>query len=128
MAGYCRTLPARTRTSHQAKPGIVRKVLVKGIGIISALGLDRVSSFDGAFHAKSAISAAPPSVLLLLPNALSASVPQGFPASETAKAPDLKFEPLFPETHIFQPAFLFESMIFAEARQMQADKDGLPAS
>jgi 3-oxoacyl-(acyl-carrier-protein) synthase len=56
----------------------LRKVLIKGLGIISPLGLDRLSSFNAALEAKSAVSSAPDSILALLPNAMSANVPSGF--------------------------------------------------
>jgi 3-oxoacyl-[acyl-carrier-protein] synthase II len=56
----------------------LRKVLIKGLGIISPLGVDRLSSFNAALEAKSAVSSAPDSILALLPNAMSASVPIGF--------------------------------------------------
>jgi 3-oxoacyl-[acyl-carrier-protein] synthase II len=56
----------------------LRKVLIKGLGIISPLGLDRLSSFNAALEAKSAVSFAPDSILALLPNAMSANVPSGF--------------------------------------------------
>ncbi len=56
----------------------MRRVLIKGLGIVSPLGLDRLSSFNAALEAKSAVSFAPDSILALLPNALSANVPPGF--------------------------------------------------
>jgi 3-oxoacyl-[acyl-carrier-protein] synthase II len=56
----------------------LRKVLIKGLGIISPLGLDRLSSFNAALEAKSAISFAPDPILALLPNAMSANVPSGY--------------------------------------------------
>jgi 3-oxoacyl-[acyl-carrier-protein] synthase II len=56
---------------------MMRKVLIKGIGMISALGLDRDSSFQMALSGKSAVSPAPASILEYLPHALAAQLPNG---------------------------------------------------
>jgi 3-oxoacyl-(acyl-carrier-protein) synthase len=55
----------------------MRKVLIKGIGMITSLGLDRDSSFQTALSGKSAISPAPASILEYLPHALAAQLPAG---------------------------------------------------
>jgi 3-oxoacyl-(acyl-carrier-protein) synthase len=55
----------------------MRKVLIKGIGMVTSLGLDRDSSFQMALSGKSAISPAPASILEYLPHALAAQLPVG---------------------------------------------------
>jgi 3-oxoacyl-(acyl-carrier-protein) synthase len=59
----------------------LRKVLIKGLGIVSPLGLDRFTSFNAALEAKSAVAVAPASILALLPNALAAAVSPAFEAT-----------------------------------------------
>jgi 3-oxoacyl-(acyl-carrier-protein) synthase len=56
----------------------LRKVFVRGIGIVSPLGLNRQDSFEAALNAKSAVGAAPAPILKLLPHALAAQVPAAF--------------------------------------------------
>jgi 3-oxoacyl-(acyl-carrier-protein) synthase len=58
----------------------LRKILVKGIGMVTPLGLTRDETFQAALSAKSAISAAPGPIIALLPQALSANVPGTFEA------------------------------------------------
>jgi 3-oxoacyl-(acyl-carrier-protein) synthase len=56
----------------------LRKVSIRGIGMVTPLGLNRTDTFEAALLARSAIAAAPASILKLLPNALSAQVPVAF--------------------------------------------------
>ena len=56
----------------------MRKVFVRGIGMVTPLGLNREASFASAVAGKSAIAPAPASILKWLPNALAADVDQGF--------------------------------------------------
>ena len=56
----------------------MRKVFVRGIGMVTPLGLNREASFAAAVAGKSAIAPAPASILKWLPNALAANVDQGF--------------------------------------------------
>jgi 3-oxoacyl-(acyl-carrier-protein) synthase len=56
----------------------LRKVSIRGIGIVSPLGLNRADTFEAALSARSAVSDAPASILKLLPNALAAHVPAAF--------------------------------------------------
>jgi 3-oxoacyl-(acyl-carrier-protein) synthase len=58
----------------------LRKVSIRGIGMVTPLGLNRTDTFEAALSAHSAIAAAPDSILKLLPNALSAQVPAAFEA------------------------------------------------
>jgi 3-oxoacyl-(acyl-carrier-protein) synthase len=58
----------------------LRRVLIKGIGMVTPLGLKRDDSFQAALKAQSAIGLAPDTILKLLPNALAAQVPSGFDA------------------------------------------------
>jgi 3-oxoacyl-(acyl-carrier-protein) synthase len=59
----------------------LRKVSIRGIGMVTPLGLNRTDTFEAALLARSAIAAAPASILKLLPNALSAQVPAAFETS-----------------------------------------------
>jgi 3-oxoacyl-[acyl-carrier-protein] synthase II len=61
----------------------MRKVFIKGIGMITPLGLDRDSTFQAAFSGKSAISRAPEAVLKYLPHALAAQIPSGLEGKVT---------------------------------------------
>jgi 3-oxoacyl-(acyl-carrier-protein) synthase len=61
----------------------LRKVFVRGIGMVTPLGLNRADSFEAALMAKSAIGSAPESILKLLPNALSARVSPEFDVGKT---------------------------------------------
>jgi 3-oxoacyl-(acyl-carrier-protein) synthase len=61
----------------------LRKVLIKGIGMVTPLGLTRDETFSAALSARSAISAAPNPIIQLLPQALSAQVPGAFEAKLT---------------------------------------------
>lgn len=56
----------------------MRKVFIRGIGMVTPLGLDRDDSFAAAVLGKSAITAAPAAILKLLPSALAASVSKDF--------------------------------------------------
>jgi 3-oxoacyl-(acyl-carrier-protein) synthase len=58
----------------------VRKVLIKGIGMVTPLGLNREDTFNAAIAAHSAVSLAPAPILKWLPQALAAQVPAGFEA------------------------------------------------
>lgn len=57
---------------------VLRKVFIRGIGMVTPLGLNRGDSFAAAVLGKSAIAPAPASILKLLPNALAASVSKDF--------------------------------------------------
>ena len=57
---------------------MLRKVFIKGIGMVSPMGLNRTDSFEAALMGRSAVAAAPAAILKLLPHALAASVPQAF--------------------------------------------------
>jgi 3-oxoacyl-(acyl-carrier-protein) synthase len=59
----------------------MRKVFIKGIGMVTPLGMTRDESFANALAAKSAISSAPLPISILLPKALAASVPAAFDAT-----------------------------------------------
>jgi 3-oxoacyl-(acyl-carrier-protein) synthase len=61
----------------------LRKVFVRGIGMVTPLGLNRADSFEAALMAKSAVGSAPGSILKLLPNALAASVSVDFDLGKT---------------------------------------------
>lgn len=56
----------------------MRKVFIRGIGMVTPLGLNREDSFTAAVLGKSAIAVAPASILKLLPHALAASVSKDF--------------------------------------------------
>jgi 3-oxoacyl-(acyl-carrier-protein) synthase len=58
----------------------MRKVLIKGIGMVTPLGIDRDSTFKAALASQSAVGIAPSAILELLPNALAAQVPAAFNA------------------------------------------------
>lgn len=58
----------------------MRKVLIKGIGMVTPLGLNRDETFNNAIAACSAVSLAPAPILKWLPQALAAQVPVGFEA------------------------------------------------
>jgi 3-oxoacyl-(acyl-carrier-protein) synthase len=59
----------------------LRKVLIKGIGLLTPLGMTRNDSFANALAGRSAIKAAPDAISSLLPKALAASVPAEFEAT-----------------------------------------------
>lgn len=61
----------------------LRKVFVKGIGMVTPLGLTRDETFSAALLASSAIHDAPEPITQLLPQALSARVPGTFEAKLT---------------------------------------------
>jgi 3-oxoacyl-(acyl-carrier-protein) synthase len=61
----------------------LRKILVKGIGMVTPLGLTRDETFQAALSGKSAIAAAPGPIIALLPQALSANVSSAFEAKLT---------------------------------------------
>jgi 3-oxoacyl-(acyl-carrier-protein) synthase len=61
----------------------LRKVSIRGIGMVTPLGLNRIDTFASALSATSAIAPAPDAILKLLPNALSAQVPAAFEIGQT---------------------------------------------
>jgi 3-oxoacyl-(acyl-carrier-protein) synthase len=61
----------------------LRQVSIRGIGMVTPLGLNRTDSFEAALQARSAVSSAPESILKLLPQALAAQVPSTFDAGLT---------------------------------------------
>lgn len=67
----------------------MRKVFIRGIGMVTPLGLNREDSFAAAVLGKSAISPAPASILKLLPNALAASVSKDFETGQSRAAAGL---------------------------------------
>jgi 3-oxoacyl-(acyl-carrier-protein) synthase len=61
----------------------LRKVYIKGIGLVTPLGVTRDETFSAALSARSAVGAAPDPIIQLLPQALSAQVPGAFEAKLT---------------------------------------------
>jgi 3-oxoacyl-(acyl-carrier-protein) synthase len=61
----------------------LRNVLIKGIGMVTPLGLTRNETFKAALAAQCAVGAAPEPILKLLPHALAAQVPSAFEAKLT---------------------------------------------
>ena len=61
----------------------LRKVSIRGIGLVTPLGLNRTTSFEAALQAKSAIATAPGPILKLLPKALAAAVSADFEFGQT---------------------------------------------
>jgi 3-oxoacyl-(acyl-carrier-protein) synthase len=55
-----------------------RSVSIRGIGMVTPLGMNRTTSFESALQGKSAVSVAPASICKLLPQALAASVSADF--------------------------------------------------
>jgi 3-oxoacyl-(acyl-carrier-protein) synthase len=56
----------------------LRKIYIRGIGMVTPLGLNRDDTFEAALLAQSAIKPAPASILKLLPHALAAQVDPAF--------------------------------------------------
>ncbi|MCY7369875.1 MAG: beta-ketoacyl-[acyl-carrier-protein] synthase family protein [Polaromonas sp.] len=61
----------------------LRRVSVRGIGMVTPLGLNAKDSFHAAVQGKSAVAAAPQPILALLPQALAAQVSPAFGAGQT---------------------------------------------
>ncbi|OYY52366.1 MAG: beta-ketoacyl synthase [Polaromonas sp. 24-62-144] len=61
----------------------MRKVTIRGIGMVTPLGLNRATSFESALQARSAIGPAPDAITRLLPDALAAQVGAAFETGQT---------------------------------------------
>ena len=61
----------------------LRRVSIRGIGMVTPLGLTTRDSFEAAVQGKSAIAPAPDSIVKLLPHALAAQVSPGFELGQT---------------------------------------------
>jgi 3-oxoacyl-(acyl-carrier-protein) synthase len=82
MAVNCRRLQILRKPNYRVGSSL-RKVYIKGIGMVTPLGLTRDDTFSGALAGRSAIGVAPDSIVQLLPLALAAQVPSGFEAKLT---------------------------------------------
>lgn len=61
----------------------LRRVSIRGIGMVTPLGLNTPDSFEAALQGKSAIAPAPQSISTLLPHALAAQVSPAFGLGQT---------------------------------------------
>lgn len=67
----------------------LRKVSIRGIGMVTPLGLNCADTFEAALLGRSAIASAPASILKLLPHALAAQVSTNFANGQTRSAASL---------------------------------------
>ena len=82
MAGLFPNSPLPTDLSANSMRDM-RRVTVRGIGMVTPLGLNTETSFEAALGGRSAIAQAPQSILTLLPHALAAQVSPAFGAGQT---------------------------------------------